>query len=282
MAKSFSERYGYTSKPSTLQVEDLSDDLRVGLWNALTIYYWHDIDRSQYVDRLEIGDLALLIWIAHFKKPVDEIPKFWGDLFETIKTHFFECSWYEVLDLIQFVVGGDRDKSRSGGFAKACNLAFESEVSGYRFIGEEIAPITSASEKSAIEDALRGGGKLAVVSAHLSTALEHLSRKQSPDFRNSIKESISAVESLASLICGKKATLTDALKRFEGNVAMHPALRQGLEKIYAYTSDAHGIRHAMMDDDTLGLEDAKFMLVSCSAFVNYLVEKAGKAGIQLK
>jgi hypothetical protein len=46
--------------------------------------------------------------------------------------------------------------------------------------------------------------------------------------------------------------------------------------LYGYTSDTHGIRHALKDDSQPNAEDAKFMLVSCSAFVNYLVEKAQK------
>jgi len=36
-----------------------------------------------------------------------------------------------------------------------------------------------------------------------------------------------------------------------------------------------------MDEPTLDIEDATFMLVSCSAFVNYLVVKAQKAGIKV-
>ncbi|MGY0035854.1 hypothetical protein [Pedobacter sp. NJ-S-72] len=36
------------------------------------------------------------------------------------------------------------------------------------------------------------------------------------------------------------------------------------------------------DATTCELEDARFMLVSCSAFVNYLIVKAEKAGIELQ
>jgi hypothetical protein len=35
-----------------------------------------------------------------------------------------------------------------------------------------------------------------------------------------------------------------------------------------------------MDEDKIDFEDAKFMLVSCSTFVNYLVVKSSKAGIK--
>ena len=37
-----------------------------------------------------------------------------------------------------------------------------------------------------------------------------------------------------------------------------------------------------MDEPNLDQEDAIFMLVSCSAFTNYLIVKADKAGIELR
>ena len=66
-----------------------------------------------------------------------------------------------------------------------------------------------------------------------------------------------------------------------GKVNIHPALLDSFNKLYAYTSDAEGIRHSLMEESTLCFEDAKFMLVSCCAFVNYLRLKASQAGIEL-
>lgn len=64
-------------------------------------------------------------------------------------------------------------------------------------------------------------------------------------------------------------------------VDVHPALRGAFQKLYGYTSDADGIRYALLEESNLDFEDAKFMLVSCSAFVNYLKAKAAKAGLNL-
>ncbi len=43
--------------------------------------------------------------------------------------------------------------------------------------------------------------------------------------------------------------------------------------------DTFSQRHALLDESDLDFEDAKFMLVSCSAFTNYLKGKVIKAGI---
>lgn len=52
-------------------------------------------------------------------------------------------------------------------------------------------------------------------------------------------------------------------------------LKSAFVKLYAYTNDeSTGIRHALMDDsDTPGFDEAKFMVVSCCAFINYLQGK---------
>jgi hypothetical protein len=104
--------------------------------------------------------------------------------------------------------------------------------------------------------------------------LELLSNRKNPDYRNSIKESISAVESMAKTITQKpKADLEEALRILERSGKIHGALKAGFSKLYGYTSDEGGIRHAMMEEPDLSSSDAQFFLVSCSAFTNYLKSK---------
>jgi hypothetical protein len=54
---------------------------------------------------------------------------------------------------------------------------------------------------------------------------------------------------------------------------MHPAFETALSKMYGYTNDAQGIRHSLLSEPTLDADDARFMLVICSALVNYLKTK---------
>ena len=62
-------------------------------------------------------------------------------------------------------------------------------------------------------------------------------------------------------------------KRFQ----IHRALNSAFKSLYGYTSDSGGIRHSILEDDiTISFVDAKFMLVSCSAFINYLKAKTEK------
>ena len=118
---------------------------------------------------------------------------------------------------------------------------------------------------------------------HLQTALSLLAKKPEPDYRNSIKESISAVESVARVL-GKESSkgLSDALDELSKKANIHGALRAGFNSLYGYTSDKDGIRHALLDEPSVGFDDAKYMVVSCSAFVNYLISKAETAGLLMR
>jgi hypothetical protein len=150
-------------------------------------------------------------------------------------------------------------------------------MSAYRIVGDQVTPITSSDELSTIEDALDTTSGLTGASTHLRRALELLSDRRNPDYRNSIKESVSAVEAVAQSVTGNSnATLGAALKAISTKAPMHPALNKSLSSLYGYTSDSNGIRHALLESSDLDFVDAKFMLSACAAFVNYLIGKSAQ------
>jgi len=60
----------------------------------------------------------------------------------------------------------------------------------------------------------------------------------------------------------------------QANAGRKCVLKKGFSAIYGFTSDAQGIRHALSEESNIDAADAKFFLVSCSAFVNYLIAKS--------
>jgi len=51
-------------------------------------------------------------------------------------------------------------------------------------------------------------------------------------------------------------------------------MKSAFSALYGYTSDEGGIRHALIEKNSqVQIEDARFMLIACSAFVNYLISK---------
>lgn len=284
--KSFSQKYGYKPVKDIMQVETMDEDLRNGLWNALHLFYWSKAKPGYIImgkDNKHLGWLLIQIWGDYFKEPVDTIGENWSPAHRKVRDYFFDCLWNEVYDFIQFVANNYYKDLVNDSFVEHCNAILKRELAGYRFIGKTIAQITSEEEVLEIEHALESEAPLKPVAVHIKTALDFLSDRESPDYRNSIKESISAVEAICKLITDEdKATLPKALKAITDKVELHPALQQAFNKLYGYTSDADGIRHSLMEEANLDFEDAKFMLVSCAAFINYLKLKASKAGIELE
>jgi hypothetical protein len=280
----FSERYGYKQVRELVQLESMDEPLRNALWSLLKLHVWDQVQASTgmyggyYLSsggNREIDTLCRRLWYSYFKKPLDQLNDDWSKVYAQLRRHFFEARWYEVYDFIEFVSANyDRYQFRDN-FIGSCNHALEREVSAYRFVDGVIARITEQQEVAEIEDALaRARGP---VQTHLRRALELLSSRDQPDYRNSIKESISSVESLVALAVKEdKGTLGQLLKRLEDEIKLHPALKSAFSNLYGYTSDEGGIRHALLEAETIRFEDAKFFLVVCSAFINFVVAKVGK------
>src|SRR5690606_4111676 len=105
-------------------------------------------------------------------------------------------------------------------------------------------------------------------------ALELMSNREEPDYRNSVKESISAVEAACNIIVGENTTLGQALKRLK--LPDPGAFQAGMLKLYGYACDADGIRHALLEKSEIDQAEARYFLVICSAFVNYLIARSAK------
>lgn len=198
-----------------------------------------------------------------------------------VATTFLESNviWYKKLDMLEFAIkwmfenyNDNAHQDALKKFVKYLNIRFQILGFAYRIVNNQIVEITSEEEIVEIEEALKVSDPIA---EHLSTSMALLSQRPNPDYRNSIKESISAVEYICREITGK-TTLGDALKELDKKgLQLSNMLKTAFEKLYVYTNDkATGIRHALMDEkDAPGFDEAKFMLVACSAFVNYINAK---------
>ena len=271
----FSQRIGCTMVETVLQTWGMNDALRNSLWNVLDANIWSAPGfRGNQAFRLgKIDEFSLDLWANFFKKPMDVRPDKHSQILGEIRTHFFGCPWFEVYDFVEFVVR----QQRSQELEQHVNRILEREIAGFRYISGRFVPVTDEQEVKALQEALEKG-PYEGVTAHMQKAVDHLSSRENPDYRNSIKESISAVESMAKEMTGRpRASLKDALGMIEEAGRIHPALKKGLSSLYGYTSDEGGIRHAMLNEPDISATDAKFFLVSCSAFVNYLKAKSTNA-----
>lgn len=210
------------------------------------------------------------------------------DSFQTTLPSFFEkffskSPYNKTFDAIQFYCSHPSVSPKirnyfilqySKAFSDA-RIAYILDNTGY------IVPIASSEEGAAIQEAL-----LVTNASNLQGARKHLLEAgkfiDQGNWAGSIRESIHAVEAVACIIAGKpKATLSDALQKIEQVTPLHPAFKQGLDKIYAYTSDERGLRHSLTESDgaNVSMAEAVFMFGACASFVTYLISKSGLNGV---
>lgn len=269
----FSEKYGYSELRNTFQTDSMDDRLKRRIWNRIREDIFNRITKSSggsYFYYKSEHQMFISLYDEHFGidiKPTEHI----GNLSEQVKDYYNKVNWYQIYDLLEALVYYHYDEKIKEHFKNNINKTLEEEMSAYRFVDDCISPIIDKVEIQEIEDVFKS--KYDSVKGHLAKALEHLSDRENPDYQNSIKESISAVESMVNIVIGR------------ANVALNKGLlslpfeidnnfKQGMIRLYSWTSSSDGIRHGAHEGEILsGFDEAKYMLVSCSAFINYLISK---------
>jgi hypothetical protein len=272
----FSERLGHQPIRTQLQIEAIDEALKNSLWSAFLESFLKLLPNNQS-GGYKLGEFTKGLWFSFFKLPLDIAPVDNSGYVSKEKLILFlrnsflgNKNWYEPYDLLQFSVDyADKE------FIPFINRILEREKSGYRFVNGELTPITSNTEINEIEHAINSTENIETVNLHLKTALTELADRENPIYRNSVKESISAVEAICKFYTkNDKATLGDALSELERAGTIHPALKKSFSALYGYTSDSGGIRHSLIDNDRqVDFNEAKLILVTCTAFINYMLSK---------
>jgi len=276
----FSERYDYATLSLVLIREGMTDEII----NAICTTYdllAQKMVKNTYPYRSDFyEELEKHLWCYFCNNRLGD---FYHDRgFHIVATKYIKSDnpWYKKIDLIEETLSYLFNEIKKGDssyydwyqfFVIYLNNEFKRLNFAYRVIDNIIVEVTSEKEIASIDTALHNPSK--GVKEHLQTALKLLSKRPEGDYRNSIKESISAVEAIVREITGGD---TLDLKELEKKGVILPSvLVKSFGILYGYTNNkSTGIRHALMDDSNLpSADEAIFMLVSCSAFINYLTKK---------
>ncbi|PTB96338.1 hypothetical protein C9994_07780 [Marivirga lumbricoides] len=278
----FSQRIGKFPVRNKFQIEYIDEILTTRLWNNILEFFSKLSQNSFPGEKSELEIVCLNVWKNYLHLRADEIERTKRGIsisvfLRRLKLNFITGRWHEKYDLIEFLSEID-SKIYGSQFTKNCNDSLKIEMAGYRIIQNSVVQITSDEEIVELEEVLENTSPWKSVNEHLKTAIDYLSSRIQPDYRNSVKESISALESLCIILTGdRNVTLGKALKEIEKRYTIHKGLKQAFSALYGYASDSGGIRHSLQEDDiVVTFEDAKFVLVSCSAFINYLKVKMDK------
>ena len=278
---SFSQAQGYEELPEPLNLGELPTEARVQIWNAL--YFWLSPStrsresawgRSWYMIDPWLSILER-VHAVHDGNPADEWDSGFTPVREGMRARIERQAFNRVFDLIQFIM---RDSQCPRDFVLHmctvfgnCRLAYVIDSGP----SPTIFPAATTEEGEAVLSSLRAldQGGLRGGASHLRKSAECINQG---DWADSIRESVHAVESVARQLDSKaSSSLAPAVRSLEKRSALHPALKQAWSKLYGYSSDEQGIRHALLDREqaSVGMDEAVFMLGACASFASYLWRK---------
>ena len=282
----FSQRHGYARLPEPMQLEEVSHDLRREIWNE-TRKLLLSISRTSlssdgpyftsegchFLERI-LGRLL--------KRPEDEIDTSnYRIILNDLKGMIIRGKFNGALDLIETIANDALGKVE---FAHTISSLFDNHSAAYRLDTTrdpiQFFPRSSEEQGEAVKQAAEMIHRAGMdgASTHLRNATININSGQ---YSNAVRDSIHAVESVACMIDPRaNKTLGAALDSLEREGLLdHPGLKQGFKKLYGYTSDEQGIRHALLDQDSpnVGLDEAVFMFGACASFAAFLVSKHQKA-----
>lgn len=269
----FSERYGYVKRKTELEKNGVSEELRNSLWTVF-ITRVHKTSNVGYVTGLN-NSLYSGLWMDFFKQPIDTMPTFGNDVsddraIQQVRDWFFEAEWQMIIDFVEYCGQQVPEAIR------LFNEMFKREWSAYRFVEGSIVELISEEEFKELEKAINieMPKSFSHIEVHVKKAATLMTQKSNPDYENSIKESISAVEAVVRMILGdQKETLGSGLRKLKGKKQIPPGLSKGFEVLYGYTANEGGIRHSKVFDGVdPSREEARYMLVTCSAVITYLID----------
>ncbi|TDQ66704.1 hypothetical protein ATL17_0707 [Maritalea mobilis] len=270
----FEQAEGIAPLPSQLKLREVSRGLQSRLWKR----FYENIEFTGHISTssltYEWNNILSYIWSIYYELPADECPTQRHEVHEFIKSKIYGESYSDCLGFCEALL---KAPNCPKWVPPAIDKELRESFAAYRVddSGLAIVPVASVEEGKVILAAhtkLSEGG-FHGAKRHLSSAGENLTKGKWSD---SIRESISAVESVARKLVPNAKTLGPALAELDKRGHLHPSLKIGFDKIYGFTCDERGIRHALIEDAAAKVDesDALFMLGACASFVTYMIGKA--------
>ena len=215
----FSDRNKIKPVNTEIQLKNFDQRTRTQLQNMISRLYKAVYGNTYYGDE-DVQNFLKYVIGTIYSEPVDSRLGYSADaVFQMINKTIQEDDYDDVLTLIEAITQYWGSYIRSGNgyryynhhrksIYEVVNIILRREFIGYRFVDGQLTPISDEVEVEEINQALRN--PYSSVYEHLSKSNKLIADRNAPDYENSIKESISAVEALCEIltgITGKEASL---------------------------------------------------------------------------
>lgn len=196
--------------------------------------------------------------------------------------HLKEVSWMEFFDFVELagkelIIKADNsfqaDTYSFESYQSKVNALFEEDLIGWR-LGSNAELIRSISKplysrakltKERVDNAFEPARE------HYRKSIQYL--YQHPlDPANSIKEIVSALESIGKILYPRTSTLGDVIKQLKKAEGHPRLLLDAYDKVYAYANSTPNVRHGHTETLTVTIHEAELLLHTGIALIRYLID----------
>ena len=274
----FSQREGIAPLPEPMRLGHVSRDFRNLVWFAIDRVIKKELFTDwSYHQKVSMPHIVPDYTVRVLRYPHDHIDNEPREHQKFLKKIILQEGYDKVITLVEFILRHNLcpqqlQNDLENAF-KEVSLAYTVQtLNGLPTIVPRSSEESGAATQQAIETIEQKGP--AGAKTHLLSAAEAINEQR---YADAVRESIHAVESVARTIDPNASnTLGPALTSLEkAGVLNHRALKEAFSKLYGYTSDEKGIRHALLDEGAadVDLDDAVFMFGACASFAAYLVNR---------
>jgi hypothetical protein len=276
VSMSFAVRMGFEVQ-NPLGLEEMSEKLSTSLWNILFSYFFgydHMIRTGRLKEQISYQELSSkifsILWTECMHRKVNKIAGPATYKLLELEEYWESCQPYQKYGIIEFLASLEYPSKKN--YIEECNDCLKKMGSPYQFADVLLVQITNELELTEVGQALHH--PKAPVQEHMKQAVQLFSDRENPDYRNAVKEAILAVGTICRDQTNEKDLRKALDKMINKGVVINNQLKEAFQKLYDYTNGPDGIRHELLENaQTVGFEEAKFMIVACSAFVNYITAK---------
>ena len=282
----FAEREGYAPPSPEMRLGELDEHFRQKLFLLVSPIFpeppslFSDTRRGRLTET-EIFALSILqeFLFEIEKRDMMEIIYIRQNAVFSLRTIILESEYYRTLTLIEHMIRHPECPPRFKDEIIHCFNSYGgpyhiAELEGIPFILPSVSVEDQSAQKYNLDRLAELNQNPALT--HLKAAVEHIQERR---FRESIRESISSVESIARNAVGPDEyyTLAQALGELHRKgVIPHEDLYKAFKYFYNYTNSEEGIRHALTnsEESNVTLHEASLMFSISAALSSYLASKA--------
>ena len=264
----FSRRYGLIPTPEGLIFDNVPETARVGLCHIVD-YLLRNNRHIGYRDLYRACYAALRV-----PRERHVVSEYESEL--AVHKVIMNCVWWQFYDLCETIWSSIDSLEDQQAFTDDLNHLLAEERLGFELRQGKLERLGSSFVDSEIQEArfLLKEDEFKGADAHFEKAVRAISVRPNPDVENSIKDAVSAVESVARIVANNpKAILSDILKDMSKKGNIPKPLEQAMQKLYAYRGNEPGVAHGLVEDSAVTVDEAQLVLAMSAAIMVYLVNK---------